>query len=316
MKNEYEVIPNAQFQHLNVFLVHLFSRTPHLHRELEFGIVLEGRLQVKVGQRAWTLDRDELYLINSMDAHEFITDEHGALVLAVQVSSKLVKAFLPEADRIRFLTPPPLRETLNDACRGELSQTCRALALHYHKRDACYELRCFSLILSVLYILQKNLRSETISKQEYLPMKRRADRMVAVTDYIDQNFQRKLLLEEIAEMQGLTMPHLSHLFQQMLGISFQDYLRGKRFEYAFPLVSGTNRSILDISLESGFSDARYLIRAFQEELGCTPKEYRRQLQKQIRINRTSSESLQYFLPREEVVRLLTPDPQAEITDMK
>ena len=216
MKHEYEVIPNAQFQYLNVFLVHLFSRTPHLHRELELGIVLEGNLQVKVGSDSWRLERNELYLINSMDAHEFITDEHGALVLAIQVSPKLVKAFLPDADRIRFLTSPPLRETLDDVCRGELSRSCRALALHYHKQDECYELRCFSLILSILYSLQKNLPSETLSKKDYLPMKRRADRMVEVTDYIDQNFQRKLLLEEIAEMQGLTMPHLSHLFQQCL----------------------------------------------------------------------------------------------------
>ena len=55
MKNEYEVIPNAQFQYLNVFLVHLFSRTPHLHRELELGIVLEGNLQVKMGPDSWRL---------------------------------------------------------------------------------------------------------------------------------------------------------------------------------------------------------------------------------------------------------------------
>ena len=304
MKNEYEVIPNAQFQYLNVFLVHLFSRTPHLHRELELGIVLEGNLQVKMGPDSWRLDREDLYLINSMDAHEFITDEHGAIVLAIQVSPKLVKAFLPDADRIRFLTAPPLRETLNDTCCGELSQKSKVLAFHYHKQDKCYELRCFELILSILYALQKNLPSKTMSKEDYLPMKRRTERMVEVTDYIDQNFQPKLLLEEIAEWQGLTMPHLSHLFQQMLGMSFQDYLRGKRFEYAFPLVSGTNRSILDISIESGFSDARYLIRAFQKELGCTPTEYRRQLQKQSRTRRSSSESRQYFLPRDEMIRML------------
>ena len=94
-------------------------------------------------------------------------------------------------------------------------------------------------------------------------------------DYIDENFRRKLLLGEIARREGLTMPYLSHLFKDTLGMSFQEYLKKRRFEYARSLLLGTRKSLLDISLESGFSDARYMIRMFEGEFGCTPKEYRR-----------------------------------------
>ena len=44
-------------------------------------------------------------------------------------------------------------------------------------------------------------------------------------DYIDENFRRKLLLGEIARREGLTMPYLSHLFKDTLGMSFQEYLK-------------------------------------------------------------------------------------------
>ena len=96
-------------------------------------------------------------------------------------------------------------------------------------------------------------------------------------DNIDENFRRKLLLGEIARREGLTMPYLSHLFKDTLGMSFQEYLKKRRFEYARSLLLGTRKSLLDISLESGFSDARYMIRMFEGEFGCTPREYRRKI---------------------------------------
>ena len=101
------------------------------------------------------------------------------------------------------------------------------------------------------------------------------ERFAAIMGYIDENFRRKLLLGEIARREGLTMPYLSHLFKDTLGMSFQEYLKKRRFEYARSLLLDTRKSLLDISLESGFSDARYMIRMFAEEFGCSPREYRR-----------------------------------------
>ena len=304
MKNEYEIISNSQFEHLNVFIVRLFSRTPHLHRELELGIILDGSLTLKSSRQSWFLEKDSVYIINSMDVHEFITDEHGVLILAIQVSPKLFKPFLQNADRIRFSNSVVMQEIIGNSEHYTITKLCHQLALHYHKHDYCYESHCFALITEIFYRLMCRLPHETLSNQDYLPLTRRTDRMVNIIDYIDQNFQQKLLLEEIAERQGLTMPHLSHMFKETLGMSFQEYLKAKRFEYAFPLICETNRTILDISIESGFSDVRYLISAFQKELGCTPKEYRRQQQKKSRSIRSTTENLQYFLSSKDIVELL------------
>ncbi len=91
MKHEFEVVSHSQFRHLQVFLVHLLSRTPHLHRDLEIGLILDGEVDVRLGQQVSHLKKDDLYLINSMDAHEFITEGNGVLVLAIQVSPKLLE---------------------------------------------------------------------------------------------------------------------------------------------------------------------------------------------------------------------------------
>lgn len=307
MRNEYEVVPHSQFQYLNVFLVHLLSRTPHIHRDLELGAILEGNVAVKTGGASWKLRKGDMYLVNSMEAHEFVTEGDGTLVLAVQVSPRLMEPFFPNAAMLRYAVDPPLRERFSDAPEqyDALWALCVDLAYQYYGKPEHYELACFQLTASLLYRLSKSLPVKLLSRQDYLPIMRRAERMAPVTDYIDQNFRRKLLLEEIAEKHGLTLTYLSHLFRATLGVTFQEYLREKRFEYASMLIAATDRTILDISMESGFSDVRYLVRLFQEKTGCSPREYRKRLQKLPRRVSVSTESTQHFLANETAMATLT-----------
>lgn len=304
MKKEYEIVSNTQFKYLNVFLVSLFSRTPHIHKEFELGVILDGSLTIKIDGQICHIKKGSLYLVNSMDTHEFITDEFGALILVIQVSPKLFEPFFYKADRLRFLAPITIEQILSESNNSTLYRLCQELALHYYKHDPYYEFLCFSLSTQIFYILSSSLPTKILSKHDFLPMTRRTDRMVEIVDYIDNNFQNKLLLEDIAAMHHISMPHLSHLFRETLGLSFQDYLQKKRFEHAFPLISKTDRTILDISIESGFSDVRYLISAFRNEFGCSPKEYRRQINKQPRNVQSKPGNLQYFLTQDEVVNLL------------
>ncbi len=61
-------------------------------------------------------------------------------------------------------------------------------------------------------------------------------------------------------------------------MSFQNYLNHIRCEKARSLIKNTEMSLLTISEACGFSDLRYLNRAFGHIYHLTPKEYRKQLQ--------------------------------------
>lgn len=298
MKNEFELVSHSRFQYLNIFMVHLLSRTPHIHRDLEIGVILDGFVTVRIGGRSWELHENDIYLINSMEAHEFSTEGTGTLVLAFQISPKLLSPFLPDAEMRRFLSEPPLQAVFSKAPEvyAELLSLCGELACQYYTQPDNYEIYCIRHIISILYLLAQHIPVEILSRQDFLPIKRRAERMAEITDYIDQNFQRKLLLEELAEKYGLTLTYLSHLFKDSLGISFQQYLKEKRFEYAYQQITATDRSLLDISMESGFSDTRYLIKMFDQKIGCSPKEYRKKRQAATYMFNIATESSQHFLP--------------------
>ena len=72
------------------------------------GLVVDGKLAVREGKREWLLEKEEMYLINAMEAHEFVARDPHTLILAIQVSPKLMTSFLPNAALIRYQTDPPL----------------------------------------------------------------------------------------------------------------------------------------------------------------------------------------------------------------
>ena len=60
-------------------------------------------------------------------------------------------------------------------------------------------------------------------------------------------------------------------------MSFQEYLNKRRLEKALALMQDPNLSLLQICVECGFSDYRYLNRMFTKEFHCTITEYRQKV---------------------------------------
>ena len=308
MKREFEVISHSQLGHINVFLVHLTERAVHLHRDLETGLVLEGRVTLSVEHREERIDAGELYLIDPMEPHEFYAGEDGALILAIQLSPQLAETWYPDAAGIRFDCPFALGKAYADMPRryALLKAVCVELAFHYLKRAKNFEFRCFALVSLLLQRLTEDLPWEALSDEDSLSERRRAERLFEITDYIEHNFRRKLLLGEIARREGLSLSYLSHFFKDSMGVTFQEYLNQIRFEHACRLLELTERSILDISLESGFSDVRYFNRMFAAHYGCSPSVFRAGGGSGDLNKGQISGSQQHFYTPEEALEKLAP----------
>ena len=65
-----------------------------------------------------------------------------------------------------------------------------------------------------------------------------------------------------------------HLIKNRLGISFREYVNRLRLERAAYLVVNTQMRMIDVCVECGYSDYRYLNRAFLKEYGMTPAQVR------------------------------------------
>lgn len=95
-------------------------------------------------------------------------------------------------------------------------------------------------------------------------------------DYIAVHISEKLSIAELAERAGYSEYYFSRKFKQEMGYSISEYIMREKIERAKVLLSTTNMSILDISLELSFNSRSYFSDSFQKIAGISPGEYRKQ----------------------------------------
>ena len=84
----------------------------------------------------------------------------------------------------------------------------------------------------------------------------------------------EITLKRISDSLGYSEFYVSRRFKEISGKQFRDYLRYRRLAFALKDVRDTDKSLLDIALDYGFSSHEAFTRAFKEAYGITPSEYR------------------------------------------
>jgi len=93
--------------------------------------------------------------------------------------------------------------------------------------------------------------------------------------YIHEHFAELIGREDVARHVGVSEGYLSRCFTQETGLSLIHYLTRYRIQQAKHLLASSDMTITEIALEVGFSDSNYFSRAFRQEVGNSPLEYRR-----------------------------------------
>lgn len=95
-----------------------------------------------------------------------------------------------------------------------------------------------------------------------------------VCDYIDQNLDKEISLEEMADYVSVSPFYLSKLFKDEKGVTFINFITDKRLDKSRELLSKSDLSIKEITAQIGYNDQNYFSRIFKNKFGISPKEYR------------------------------------------
>lgn len=314
--DEYQVVGCETIRHLKVFLVDIDYRNPHIHKELELSLILDGKARVKLHASKIEVSAGDLLLFNSFTSHEISSAQTKPVrILSLMISNQFLQEYTGSLRNLEFETSGEnIRDKLSEAVKSDFLAEMFSLARQYFNlkmTDANDATIFLSLghVCRVIYLLLKHIPNRQIDELSHITRKEKIQRIDRITSYLESNYQGKVRLREIAKQEGVTESHLSHFFRDNIGISFQSYLNNIRFEKAVNLIKNTNLNMLDICLESGFSDVRYLNRMFEERFNCTPKDYRKTLPAShtrtniVDCDRCDTLSQSVFQP-EEAIKLL------------
>ena len=85
----------------------------------------------------------------------------------------------------------------------------------------------------------------------------------------------ELTLRDLARKLGYSEFHMTRKFREITGMGFRDYLQGRKLAFALKEVRDSEKSMLDIALDYGFSSNEAFTRAFKRSYGVTPSQYRK-----------------------------------------
>ncbi|WP_087000712.1 AraC family transcriptional regulator [Rhizobium sullae] len=148
----------------------------------------------------------------------------------------------------------------------------RLMKAELSRKDAGNDLYLDSLITIFGIHLLRNysVAIETPARRGRLPML--AARRVQ--DYLDENFSRKLSIDELAGIAKLSKSHFIQAFTNTFGQPPHQYVLNLRLDCAERLLSNEDVSVAEVSYLSGFSSQSHLTSVMRKLRQNTPNQFR------------------------------------------
>jgi len=100
-------------------------------------------------------------------------------------------------------------------------------------------------------------------------------RLRKVTDLMVTHLEDEFSLIRLAREADMSEFHFSRAFKRTTGLTPSQYFIHLRLEKARRLLRETNRSVIEIGLDVGYTSPSHFAQIFRREVGISPTEYRR-----------------------------------------
>lgn len=263
---------------VNVITANITEYPIHFHDDIEVVYVLDGSVGLKNGYYSYVLNQGDIFIINDREIHSFYHTDQPNMVMMLQMDLSFFSKYYGNLKNSFFVTDMKDESDENlEALRGILGH----IMLDILDKGYGYEYKVIEGTHNLLANLLANFQYFTmedgkfVNEAKNIGNKVLAGRLNRITDYMYENYSRRLTLNEIADQEHLSIYYLSHVIKEATGLSFQELLSFIRVEESEKLLLGTNKKIGAISEESGFSAIRYYIKYFTKWFGMHPLEYRK-----------------------------------------
>lgn len=132
-------------------------------------------------------------------------------------------------------------------------------------------------LLTILDILAQSDEYEVLSSPAIVGQNPRdTDRMNKVYEFVMVNFQKVIILEEVALLANMSCSAFCRYFKKRTRKTFSTFLNEIRIGYACKLLLEENLSITEICFAAGFNNLSNFNRQFRAITHVSPRQYRQQ----------------------------------------
>lgn len=260
------------------------EESKHCHKEIELVLVLRGVTHYQIYHMDYELNPGDLIIADVEDLHQIHDSSNDILLLSIHIDTRRFEHLYPDIRYMFFVCEecmegPSGEKQLLQNKLDLLKQQISRLAFDYTREnpDAALLTEEINELVSILVTHFQGFFMEDYQYKTSQSGMSSEDlrRLCRVTRYIMLNYQKKISLDDVANLEHLSSYYMSHLIKENLGFNFQNFVNAIRLEFAEKLLVFSNMNLMHISQECGFSSPNYFNKCFSAWHGKTPAQYRK-----------------------------------------
>ncbi len=247
----------------------------HVHSFFEVCYAYAGRGLFRINEKDHVVNAGEVFVAKPGEPHEIISSEDHPLGIYFW-SYTLTPALdsytesLPEDDLVKAFFTSARPASSFPGLQTVLSLLTEEIMLMRPGYQAVIRALLVKLLLdaarAVVDLPAAPALESPVSLAEQTAQK--------IARYLQDNYNRRVLLRDVAAQIHLSQRHTSRLFQDVMGMTILDYLTQLRLEIAAQRLLDRSLSVKAVALSSGFPDVHYFTALFRRHTGMTPSTFR------------------------------------------
>jgi AraC-like DNA-binding protein/beta-xylosidase len=236
---------------------------------------IKGNFLCKKINEEFVLKEHDFIINNSSESMIFYKQSHQNSLLKLKFYFSEVEKIIGEDWRPYFSDDRLIY--INEDEKTILTENIFRLVLDYSEygiKDQPFA--TMNRLFSFLEQLNKIVLIEKQSDQMTHFLVSEHPKVMSVIRYVEEFYNRRISLNEIAKREFLSEAYLSRLFKEKTGINFSEYVDSIRLQHAVDELRTSKLPILTIALNNGFSTAKRFSTLFKEKYEMTPNQYRKQ----------------------------------------
>lgn len=254
----------------------IFDFPLHYHPEIEINFISKGKGNLRiVGDHIGEIDDLELVMIGPNLPHYW--NNHKCKYKRIhEITIQFNQDFFDESLMSRRIMKS-IGELLQKSIRGILfsRETAEKLKDRFFNLSKLNGFETFLEMLNILYELSVAehttvLSSYSVEQETFID----TDSMKLIHDYVHNNFDKKIKLDEVASLTNMSSVTLNRFLKKRIGKTFVSYLNEIRVGYAARWLIERDLTVSEIAFESGFNNIANFNKIFKSIQKSTPSEFK------------------------------------------
>jgi AraC-like DNA-binding protein/mannose-6-phosphate isomerase-like protein (cupin superfamily) len=260
-----------------------YHLTPSYHDYLELVYIYKGEGTFVCDDREYKVHGGDILVIGNTEFHVLeASQKHPLQVVNLYFLMELIytaggntldfeylKPFFDHSVELAHVIPG------QSEVSGQIFRLLKGIATELRVKGPLYQLSTKTYLCEILLILARYFQRYSGDSKIFSQKSFNIKRLKSVFTHLQANYQKKLTLQQVAEVACMSPSYFCNFFKKVTGCTLVEYLTRLRIDKSKVLLLQGELPVTQIGYEVGFENHSYFDKVFKTLQGMSPLEFRR-----------------------------------------